>query len=137
VAVAVGRGQAEEDGAPGEMPPRVPARRPDSALLMEIFHRLLTRFGRQHWWPEDSPLEVVVGAILTQNTAWPNVEKALSALKAPGEFSVKTLSRMSLERLSQRIRPSGSFRVKARRLKKPHGGHGPRLRWDDPGACGG
>ena len=99
------------------MLPGVSARRPDSALLLEVFHRLLSRFGPQHWWPGESPIEVMVGAILTQNTAWSNVEKAIAALKRRRGLSLKALSRMSEESLSERIRPCGYFRVKARRLK--------------------
>lgn len=90
---------------------------PGSALLMEVFHRLLERFGPQHWWPGESPLEVMVGAVLTQNTAWPNVEKAIRALKEDGQLSLSGLISLPEEILAQLIRPCGYFRVKARRLK--------------------
>jgi endonuclease III related protein len=91
--------------------------RPSARLLLEVFHLLLDHFGPQHWWPGDSPLEVMVGAILTQNTAWANVEKAISALKESGDLSLQSLTRMSHEAFSKRIRACGFFRVKARRLK--------------------
>ena len=84
---------------------------------MEVFRRLLGRFGPQHWWPGESALEVMVGAVLTQNTAWPNVEKAIRALKEDGDISLSSLLRIPEEALAERIRPCGYFRVKARRLK--------------------
>ncbi len=84
---------------------------------MEVYRRLLSRFGPQHWWPGESPLEVMVGAVLTQNTAWPNVEKAIRALKQDGHLSLAALDRMPEEALAELIRPCGYFRIKARRLK--------------------
>lgn len=84
---------------------------------MKIYHRLYRRFGDLHWWPGDTPLEISVGAILTQNTAWTNVEKAIQRLKKERSLSVKALSRLSLRRLGRLIQPAGYFNVKARRLK--------------------
>lgn len=90
---------------------------PKARLLMEVFRRLLERFGPQHWWPGDSPLEVMVGAVLTQNTAWPNVEKAIGKLKEDGLLSLSGLLSIPEEALAGLIRPCGYFKVKARRLK--------------------
>lgn len=85
--------------------------------LMQIYHRLYRQFGDLRWWPGDTPLEISVGAILTQNTAWTNVEKAIQRLKRKRSLSVKALSRLSPRRLGRLIQPAGYFNVKARRLK--------------------
>ncbi len=92
-------------------------RPPTTRLLMAVYARLLEHFGPQHWWPGETPLEVMVGAVLTQNTAWVNVERAIDALRAAGELSLEALVRITEEDLARRIRPAGYFRVKARRLK--------------------
>ncbi len=84
---------------------------------MDIFDRLYKHFGPSHWWPGDSPLEIMVGAILTQNTAWSNVEKAIHRLKDEGALSAPFLQRVDLTRLSEWIRPAGYYRIKAMRLK--------------------
>jgi endonuclease-3 related protein len=81
------------------------------------YRRLLERYGPQRWWPAESPFEVVVGAILTQNTAWSNVAKAIRNLKRARLLAPGALHRVSLRRLAREIRPSGYFNVKARRLK--------------------
>lgn len=83
----------------------------------EIFGRLSRAFGPQHWWPGDTPFEVAVGAILTQNTNWGNVEKAISNLKSAGAMSAGAIHRMDPGRLAGLIRPSGYFNIKAGRLK--------------------
>ena len=88
------------------------------ALLMEIFAILLQRYGPRHWWPADTPLEVCVGAILTQNTNWGNVEKAIANLKQAGVLSLPALGELDRERLAQLIRPSGFFNVKSVRLQE-------------------
>ena len=75
------------------------------------------RFGPQHWWPARTRFEVVVGAILTQNTAWGNVERALAALRSLRLLTPARLAALPLPRLAQLIRPSGTFRVKALRLR--------------------
>jgi endonuclease-3 related protein len=75
------------------------------------------RFGPQHWWPARTRFEVVVGAILTQNTAWSNVERALAALRARRLLTAARLSGLPPGRLAALIRSSGTFRVKARRLR--------------------
>ncbi|MCJ7605503.1 MAG: endonuclease III domain-containing protein [Dehalococcoidales bacterium] len=86
-------------------------------ILRDIYERLLERYGPQHWWPADEPFEVIVGAILTQNTAWTNADKAIRALKNAGVLSAPALHRIPEEKLAELIRPSGYFNVKARRLK--------------------
>jgi endonuclease-3 related protein len=85
---------------------------------MGIYRRLYDAFGPQHWWPGQNALEVAVGAILTQNTNWENVRKAIGNLKREGALSVRGIHRMPVERLSELIRPSGYFNVKAGRLKE-------------------
>lgn len=86
-------------------------------ILLEIYQRLLTGYGPQHWWPGDSPFEVIIGAILTQSAAWINVEKAINNLKSAGSLSPKPLLRMPLKELAQLIRPSGYYNAKAVKLK--------------------
>ena len=85
--------------------------------LMEIFQLLLDRHGPRHWWPAETPFEVCVGAILTQNTNWGNVEKAIVNLKREGLLSPDALRDVDTERLAQVIRPAGFFNVKSARLK--------------------
>lgn len=82
-----------------------------------VFNLLLHAFGPQGWWPADTPFEMAVGAVLTQHTAWGNVEKALVRLKANGSFSVEGLLAMPEGDLAECIRPAGIYRVKARRLR--------------------
>ncbi|MGD0016761.1 MAG: endonuclease III domain-containing protein [Verrucomicrobiia bacterium] len=74
-------------------------------------------FGHQHWWPGDTPFEICLGAILTQNTAWSNVEKAIVNLKRARALSPRALHRLSERQIATLIRPSGYFNIKARRLK--------------------
>lgn len=85
--------------------------------LLDIYERLFRAFGPQHWWPGDSPFEIAVGAILTQNTNWSNVERAISNLKKQRALNPKTLNSMPIETLREIIRPAGYFNVKAKRLK--------------------
>ncbi len=85
--------------------------------LLEIFDRLFRRYGPRHWWPAETPFEVCVGAILTQNTSWGNVEKAIANLKRAKLLSPQALSNIPVERLAEVIRPAGFFNVKAKRLK--------------------
>ena len=91
------------------------------ALLQDVYDRLLTRFGPQRWWPADTPLEMAVGAMLTQNAAWGNVAQAIGNLKAAGLLdepgAAERLFAQPADYLEHLIRPSGYFRVKARRLK--------------------
>jgi endonuclease-3 related protein len=85
--------------------------------LLEIFELLFRRYGPRHWWPAESPFEVCVGAILTQNTSWGNVEKAIANLKRANLLSPRALRDIPVERLAEVIRPAGFFNVKAKRLK--------------------
>ncbi len=85
--------------------------------LRTIYEVLYNAFGPQHWWPGDTPFEVAVGAILTQNTNWGNVEKAIDNLKAAQALSAKRIHLMTAKRLASLIRPAGYFNVKAKRLK--------------------
>jgi len=85
--------------------------------LDEYYNSLLTSFGPQHWWPGQTPFEIIVGAILTQNTAWTNVEVAIARLRRAGLLSFRAMERVSLRRLEPLIRSSGYFRQKARKLK--------------------
>ncbi len=95
----------------------VPIDRQTEHPLRTIFDRLLARHGPQHWWPGDTDTEIVIGAILTQNTAWTNVERAIDGLKRAGCLSFEALRDLPAARLEALIRPSGTFRVKTRRLK--------------------
>lgn len=88
-----------------------------AASLRAFYDRLFAAYGRQHWWPGDSPTEVVVGAILTQNTAWQNVERAIERLKDADALDLRAIHRMSEPDLTALIRPAGTYRVKAARLK--------------------
>lgn len=94
-----------------------PMRPPRAELLMEIYQRLSRHFGPQHWWPGDSPLEIIMGAILTQNTAWANVEKSIGKLRNAGALSFEALSDITEEALAELIRTCGYYRIKARRIK--------------------
>jgi endonuclease-3 related protein len=84
---------------------------------MEIYRRLEKAFGPQHWWPGETPFEVMTGAILTQNTSWRNVEKALARLKEEKALTPEGIRRLTEPELAEFIRSSGFFRIKARRLK--------------------
>ena len=85
--------------------------------LEEIYRLMLAHFGHRNWWPGDTTVEIVVGAILTQNTAWTNVEKAIRNLKESHALSIKHLREVPEERLAGLIRPSGYFNQKAKKLK--------------------
>ncbi len=85
--------------------------------LKEIFTRLSAVYGPRHWWPAETPFEVCVGAILTQNTNWGNVEKAIANLKNAELLDPQRLAVIPEEQLALLIRPAGYFNVKARRLK--------------------
>jgi endonuclease III related protein len=78
---------------------------------------LQERYGPQHWWPADSPFEVMVGAILTQNTAWSNVERAILGLRQANLLHPQGLAEAEPARVAEYIRPAGYFNVKARRLQ--------------------
>lgn len=93
------------------------ARQQPLASLRDVYGRLLAAYGPQHWWPGDSPFEVIVGAILTQSAAWTNVEQALGNLKAAAVLSPHGLIGVDEAELARMIRPSGYFNAKARKLK--------------------
>jgi endonuclease III related protein len=88
-----------------------------SKWLVAAYHALNDHFGNLHWWPGESPLEVIVGAILTQNTSWQNVEKAIANLKTAHLLSAEALLAIPESSLAALIRPSGYYNIKARRLK--------------------
>jgi endonuclease III related protein len=85
--------------------------------IRAYYHTLFSAWGHQHWWPAQSRFEVIVGAYLTQNTAWTNVEKALSNLRKARLLTIRGIRRTPQPRLEQLIRPAGYFRQKAQRLK--------------------
>lgn len=89
----------------------------DSKTLQKFYKKLLKTFGPQDWWPGDGPFEVMVGAVLTQNTNWGNVEKAINNLKRAGKLSAEGIHNMERDQLAGLIRPSGYFNIKAKRLK--------------------
>ena len=88
-----------------------------SQTLQDIFKRLIACYGPQYWWPAGEPFEVMVGAILTQQTTWLNVEKATSNLKEAKALSPEALRRLDLPEVARLIRPSGYYNAKALKLK--------------------
>jgi endonuclease-3 related protein len=94
-------------------PPTATGRPP----LDEYYNSLFTSFGPQHWWPGKTQFEVIVGAILTQNTSWTNVERAISNLRSAGLLSPAAIQKAPMRRLERLVRSSGYFRQKARKLK--------------------
>jgi endonuclease-3 related protein len=88
-----------------------------SDRLNEIYDLLLEAYGPQHWWPAESPLEVLVGAVLTQNTNWQGVEKAMASLKRHNLLNPHKLQAIPTEDLARLIKPAGYYNLKARRLK--------------------
>ncbi|MEA3369455.1 MAG: endonuclease III domain-containing protein [Candidatus Ratteibacteria bacterium] len=85
--------------------------------LIDVFDKLYRHFGEQFWWPASSPFEVIVGAVLTQNTAWTNVEKAITNLKRRDLLHPEKISRLPLKELEKLVHSSGFYRQKAKRLK--------------------
>lgn len=83
----------------------------------EAYQLLYDHFGPQNWWPGETPLEIMVGAILTQNTNWSNVQKAIVNLKSEKLLDYQSLSQLSVDELAQLIRPAGYYNLKAQRLK--------------------
>jgi endonuclease-3 related protein len=94
-----------------------PAKRVTRRTLEAYYRRMVRHFGPTGWWPGDSPFEIAVGAILTQNTAWRNVEQAIANLKRSELLDPRTILECRLDVLEQALRPSGYFRVKAQRLR--------------------
>ncbi|UCC97643.1 MAG: endonuclease III domain-containing protein [Phycisphaerales bacterium] len=88
-----------------------------SKTLMEIYELLYEAFGAQHWWPGETPFEIITGAILTQNTSWANVERAIANLKSAGRLSPEALHHIEPARLAELIRPAGYYNIKAKRLR--------------------
>ena len=86
-------------------------------ILLKIYKSLYNYFGPLNWWPGDTPFEIMVGAILTQNTSWSNVEKAINNLKKEYLLEPQNLYHINQEELAQLIKPSGYFNIKAQRLK--------------------
>ncbi len=85
---------------------------------MTVYRRLREAYGPQHWWPGETPFEVCIGAILTQNTAWTNVDRAIGNLKGADALSAAVLRELPQDDLAALVRPSGYFNAKARKLKE-------------------
>lgn len=88
-----------------------------SNRIQEIHNRLFDHFGPQRWWPGETPFEVMLGAVLTQNTSWRNVDMVIGALRREGLLSLEALEALPTEVLAEKIRPSGYYNQKAKRLK--------------------
>src|ERR1019366_5036017 len=88
-----------------------------TGALRRAYRQMRAHFGHLHWWPGETPFEVCVGAILTQNTSWSNVERAIANLRAARVLEPKPLFALSESKLAALIRPAGYFNVKARRLR--------------------
>lgn len=88
-----------------------------SNVVQTVYQRLLDAYGPQHWWPAETPLEVLVGAVLVQNTNWNNVERAIDRLRRAGRLEFDALAQLTQEELEELIRPAGTYRVKAQRLR--------------------
>ncbi|MBI4795600.1 MAG: endonuclease III domain-containing protein [Deltaproteobacteria bacterium] len=86
-------------------------------LLRELYQKLWDAFGPQGWWPGETPFEVILGAILTQNTNWNNVAQVIAGLKEEGLLDPRALREMPDAELAGRLKPSGYFNIKARRVK--------------------
>jgi len=86
-------------------------------MLIKIYEKLLNHFGKQKWWPADTRFEVIVGAILTQQTSWKNVEKSIKNLRDNNLLEPKKLFNLSVKKLENLIRPCGFFKVKSKRLR--------------------
>ncbi|MGA2688470.1 MAG: base excision DNA repair protein [Candidatus Korobacteraceae bacterium] len=87
------------------------------AMVRSLYRKLARSWGQQHWWPAETPFEVIVGAILTQNTSWTNVERALASLRVAGVLSVTGIREVPLVRLQELVHSSGYYRQKGQRLK--------------------
>ncbi len=91
---------------------------PTGEFLMDVYQRLFDAYGPQHWWPgAETPIEVCIGAILTQSAAWTNVELAMRRLRETGVLSLQGIHETPQEQLAQLVHSSGYFNVKARKLK--------------------
>jgi len=85
--------------------------------LLEAYEALRAAFGPQHWWPGESPFEIMVGAVLVQNTAWRNAERAIANLREAGAMNPRAMYALPPKELAELIRPAGYFQVKTRRLR--------------------
>jgi endonuclease-3 related protein len=110
-------------------------------VLNEMHDLMVQHFGPPRWWPGETPLEIMVGAILTQNTNWRNVEKAINHLKQLELLSLKALEEIPVNSLAKAIRPAGYYNLKAKRLKNlihyikiAHGGEWDRLACEETAA---
>jgi endonuclease-3 related protein len=110
----------DQDRIDTEIPDALPMRpsRAKRSRFLKVFEQLLAAHGPRDWWPGDSPFEIMVGAILTQNTAWTNVEKAIGQLKSRDRLSAAAILAARKDHLAQWIRPSGYFNIKAERLRQ-------------------
>ena len=86
-------------------------------ILLMIYDKLYKHFGPRHWWPADTAFEVIIGAILTQNTSWKNVEKAITNLKKKGLLKPERIYKLKLASLASVIKSAGYYNVKAKRVK--------------------
>ncbi|WP_006787772.1 endonuclease III domain-containing protein [Thiorhodospira sibirica] len=89
----------------------------NASALFLVYERLFAHYGPQHWWPAQTPFEVMVGAVLTQNTAWSRVERAIAALRQHGSLSAEALLALEPQTLGELIRPAGYYTIKTRRLQ--------------------
>jgi endonuclease-3 related protein len=105
----VGKGRGEEDK-------KTPAKETEK-IITGYYDALFAHFGEQRWWPAKTRFEVIVGAILTQNTNWKNVKRAIGNLKSAALLTPAKMKAVKIGKLAQEIRPAGYFNVKARRLK--------------------
>jgi len=85
--------------------------------LKTIYEKLYAFYGPQYWWPGDTPFEITVGAILTQNTNWANVEKAIDNLKVHHVLNARALHKLPIQTLAALVRPSGYYNIKAKRIR--------------------
>lgn len=90
---------------------------PHKANMLEIYERLLDRYGSQEWWPADTRFEIMIGAILTQATSWSNVEKAINKLKNANVIQPQTIRNINTEDLAELIHSSGYYNSKSQKLK--------------------
>lgn len=114
-ALAPDRDRAQDQGRAPDLP-ESPAVSGDEAIRA-LYQHLAAAYGEQHWWPADTGFEVMVGAILTQNTAWTNVERALARLQARIRLSPEAVLGLAEPALAELIRPCGYYNLKARRLR--------------------
>lgn len=109
---------------------------PEAGLLLSLFEHLQAVYGELGWWPGESPFEIMIGAVLTQNTSWSNVEKAMVRLKQASVMSAAQMLALPVTQLAELVRPSGYFNIKAERLRQlclfldQRGGEAVLATWD-------